>query len=209
MKTDDLIQSLVKKHESRPFWKVSVVLTMFWLLINAFSFALIFFFMKNTETTMSLSSWTFHLIILAATWFFFLKNLNYDFRYNTAAIAGVLLLIVISTSLGLINGDIHKTQQANFSFSEFNCFRHILLATLPSLIFFPFVLKNFYVFNRGALAILAAGHLGYMSLALIEFKCQNRDFWHLILGHDTAIPVLVIVILLIIFLGRRLKLLTF
>lgn len=197
-KTENLIKVLTEKHQPKPFWKNYHVLLSFWLCSN-----IIFLIIDTLQGTSGFkASFVFLSLNFLASlfgWFFFTQNLNGQMTKNRNIV--VLVSLVFLTAFGFFYSDISGTvfHQRSFALSsdDITCFKHIVFLTLPAAIVYPFFLRNFFVQKPGWMLAFMITHVSLLSITVVERQCSNREFWHLILGHQSS--YLGIIILFIAF----------
>lgn len=186
---NELIQKLSQNHDKRPIWKQRAILLTGWGSFNFIYFLLMSFFGKD----LSLSSTVFFpltmFLVSILSWVLFSQFLNQETDKPVVAY-GVVLLVFVIGALLYENYEAHSIlhqRHIGFTNGDFNCFYHsVLRALLPSLLF-PFLMKQFYIVQKNGAMIVGAVHLTMMSLIVTELRCADREMWHLILGHQSSL----------------------
>ncbi len=186
---NELIQKLSQEHGKKPFWKNKFVLFVGWPLFN-FIYFLMLGLPGNTLTLNSTIIFPSIMFLLSlGSWLFFIQLLNQENKKS-------IWLFPLIAFLFICTGLVYENFSANTiihdrSFSvtsgDLNCFYHSVLRSLLPALMFPFLMKQFYVIQKNTAIILGAIHLTMMSLILTELRCANREMWHLVLGHQSAV----------------------
>jgi hypothetical protein len=186
-KTDELINLLAQQHKPKPFWKNFHVLLVLWLCLDLVVF-IADIVRGEASFKASPSFIVLNLILSGFSWLFFTKNLNKtsDANWNRFFLVSLFLLVIAGFFYTDYSGFVLHERPLSMHSEDLNCFTHILLLAVPSAILFPFFLKNFFVEKIWFAIGLMAIHISLLSISVVEIQCSGREFWHLILGHQTG-----------------------
>lgn len=199
MSHQHLIKELAKNYRHRPWWKNPSTLFLLW-----FGFHLVYFlvlgFLKADMIVLRSSPLylVFQITGAALAGFLFIKLYRSQTHLSPwmerAPLLIVMIMVIFFFVENYLPGSIQHSRSFGFMKSDFNCFWHAAVSTVGPIVFFPFLLRNFF-FSRPIFAsVLMSFHLAFLAGLLNELKCPEREFWHLVLGHQT--PVIGIALLL-------------
>lgn len=187
-KLDHLIKDLTDKHQAKPFWKGYHFLLALWFFLN-----LSIFFLetiKSSNLVFSSSTILLGLNIIAAglSWFFFSLNLNRTFaqKWDWLFLTSLVTLVIAGLNLDYFSGLILYQRPFSFQSADVSCFNHIVLSTIPTAIIFLYFIKNFFVARPLWTIAFLTGHVSLLAITVMELKCHNKEFWHLLIGHQTT-----------------------
>ncbi len=175
-----LIDRLVKAHEKRPWWKP--VLRPLWFVSLILWYAAIAFMGRGVDFH-SLYLVSGILMALTVAAFSYYCSLNH---FHVPRFLPALSFVFLMAGLIL-----DKSFQSGRGFtpqaSDFNCFLHACLYSLVPVILFPMIDRQFFVAEKRIHNISILLTLAFAGVFMIELKCSNLDFEHIILGHMTPL----------------------
>ena len=202
---NELIQKLSSEHDKRPAWKHRPALIISW---GSFNF-IYFFSMGLFGQDLSLSSTIFFpvtmFMVSVLSWVLFSQFLNQE-EEKPGYVYGALLAAVILGAFLYENFSAHSilhNRTLSLTSGDYYCFFHSVLRTIFPALLFPFLMKQFYVIQKKTALFIGAIHLTMMSLILTELRCADREMWHLILGHQSSLIGIIIILFLIFYVFRK------
>lgn len=203
--TQDLINELSRSHQKRPFWKGPRFLLASWLGIYLVVFALEIFTYEDLKLSSSLPFMIALVVGAFISWLIFTWNLNQE-KPGVGRWLGLIAVILGGAfvydyfAINLIN----MGRGAAVASSDVRCFNHIVLSALIPIAVFPFFIKFFFIPRvYWAISFLAV-HISLLSIAVLELKCHDREFWHLILGHQSASVAIFALMSFLFFIRKKL-----
>lgn len=179
---DNLIKNLVDEHQKRPKWKEPKTLLSLWCCLHITYFVIILSinpgFSVATSFKFFLGSW----FMVFISWYMF----NLLLTKSIPEPAQKYLVFGVVASLFFMGEHKQIVNERGFGFfqSDLNCFLHGTFAALIPILFFPFVIKHFFVPRILIPLLLVTIHLTVMAISLVELTCPSHEFWHLALGHQ-------------------------
>jgi hypothetical protein len=171
-----------------------------WFFFNVLYFSLIMGVASKLDFRSSAYALSVSLIASILGWLFFTRLLNSSSGDNKFHIFGLASLGTLMGSAflydELIARNILHERALGFSSGDMGCLGHTLLVTLLPMVLGSFLIRHFFVQNKLSAFIFLTLHLGLLAILWIDLSCYDRELWHLVLGHQSSL--LGIFVLLII-----------
>ncbi|GEM_PF-6728553 len=193
--TDDLIQVLTEKHTKRAYWRRPHVLLSIWMGINLIYFAMTIIRFPDLVLNSSYLALGLEAGCAILGWILFTKSLNNPKSSNLNL--ALFLGIVIGT-LSLVFSFDHSVQHEralSVTSGDWSCFTHTVMSALVPVVLFGALMKNFFVTNTKATLSFFTVYLSMIAVMSMELKCHDREFWHMIFGHQSSVLGIFVLIL--------------
>lgn len=186
--TDELIHKLTQDHKPRPWWKKSSVLLSIWFSFNLTYFLLTTIFYEDLILMSSVLSFSLAILSSLLGWLFFTRFLNDDNKKGMIFL-GLLSFIALIPFFHdtFMTQTIYYDRGLSVTEGDWICFTHSLLGSLLPILAFPVLIKNFFVPKFKWMVLFFVLHTGLMGIVTMELKCHDRQFWHLIMGHQSSL----------------------
>lgn len=163
-----------------------------------------------TSKSIVLRSSLFYVFLVTFVALFSSALLVYFHRYHSIGIRvyWTLFLGILALMFGSLlfetsfMGTVLNQRGLTLTEGDIKCFWHSVVSTIGPLLVFPIFFRQFFFARPFWALTFMSFHLALLGSLLNELKCPDRELWHLILGHQT--PVMgVMMILCFIFLIQR------
>lgn len=96
------------------------------------------------------------------------------------------------------------SRSAQLSSGDVDCLSHALLGACLLVALSFFVIRHYFIAQPVSITLCLSSFTGGLILLWLEMCCQDREFWHLLNGHQSSLLVILCSVLLI-FRGLRVK----
>ena len=204
---NDLIQKLASSHTKKSFWKKREVLLSLWFGLNLVYFSFLVLFFSKLDPNSSTVFLGLSLLSSLAGWFFFTRLLNSDDSEKNIQFFGIssVIGIVVAAYLYddfLVHNILHE-RGLSMTGGDLSCFSHTVLAAGLPLLIGTLLIKSFFVGKRIWAFGFLAFHVSAMSILWTEMTCPDREFWHLIVGHESSFIGAFVLVIFLAYLTKR------
>ena len=204
----NLIQDLSKDYGPRPWWKNPRTLFLIWF-VSHIAYFLSLGLMKS-EAIILRPSLLFVILEVSGGVFtfalFIYLSRHPELKTSWMKTSLGLAILWIAGSVVIENsfmGTILHERSFSVTSGDFSCFWHTTISTIGPLLLFPLVFRNFFFARPLSAMTLMTFHLAFLGLILNELKCADREFWHLLMGHQTSVIGIGLLMLGITFVARK------
>lgn len=204
----NLIQDLSKDYGPRPWWKNPRTLFLIWLVFHC-TYFLSLGFMKS-EAIILRPSLLFVFLEVSGAFFtfalFIYLSRHPELKTSWMKTAIGLTIVWIASSIAIENsfmGTILHERSFSVTSGDLSCFWHTTISTIGPLLVFPLVFRNFFYARPLWAMTFMTLHLTFLGLILNELKCPDRELWHLMMGHQTSVIGVGLLMMVITFVVRK------
>jgi hypothetical protein len=126
-----------------------------------------------------------------ASWFCFAQELNAEdnsLRHRPLGLFFILGLIIIAFAIETLGfHNVLQGRSISLLGSDLNCFGHIVASSIVPALLSVFLTRNFLVLNKFWSSLFVSFHVAALGIVWIEMNCADREFWHLMFGHQSSV----------------------
>ncbi|MDH4468040.1 MAG: hypothetical protein QE271_08280 [Bacteriovoracaceae bacterium] len=202
----NLIDKLVVEHRPQKWWERPFA---FKALLLSSTLAMIFLNLLLVKKIYFFNSSLYLVFLLMGTlisWLAFTSLLNpirSSQTFWTSILGSLMIGVILNLVLeNFISQTIAHQRNLSLRIEDWSCFWHtVLIGSLPIILLFA-TFRNFFIPNPRKTIVLFSLSTVFSALVVTEISCPNREWWHLLFGHQTSILGIMFVANLIFYIRK-------